>query len=121
LIENRSRLTLEIVQRITAAIGAEKVGLRISPFLTSNDMPAYGETEVHETYIRLAREVNQLGIAYLHISNNPSIPVNTHQYICEAFANTITYCNGFTAETKLQDGSADLVPLAEAFWPIPII
>lgn len=121
-IENRSHLMLEIVQKIVAAIGADKVGLRISPFLTSNDMPAYEEAEVHETYVRLSREVNQLGIAYLHISNNPAIPKKTHQEIREAFANTIIYCNGFTVETaeeKLQDGSADLVAFGRSFLSNP--
>jgi N-ethylmaleimide reductase len=121
-IQNRSRLTLEIVQQIAEAIGADKVGLRISPFLTSNDMPAYDEAEVHETYIRLARKVNQMGIAYLHISNNPGIPDKTHQDIREVFANTIIYCNGFTAETaesKLADGSADLVAFGRSFLANP--
>ena len=121
-IENRSRLTLEIVQKITAAIGADKVGLRISPFLTSNDMPAYEEAEVHETYVRLAREVNHVGIAYLHISNNPGIPEKTHRDIREAFAHTIIYCNAFTAETaetKIQDGSADLVAFGRSFLANP--
>ena len=121
-IENRSRLTLEIVQKIAAAIGAAKVGLRISPFLTSNDMPAYEEAEVHETYVRLAREVNHVGIAYLHISNNPGIPEKTHRDIREAFAHTIIYCNAFTAETaetKIQDGSADLVAFGRSFLANP--
>lgn len=121
-IANRSRLTLEIVQKIAAAIGAAKVGLRISPFLTSNDMPAYEEADVHETYIRLAREVNQLDIVYLHVSNNPGIPGKTHQDIREAFANTIIYCNGFTAETaeaNIQDGSADLVAFGRSFLANP--
>jgi N-ethylmaleimide reductase len=121
-LENRSRLTLEIVQKIAASIGADKVGLRISPFLTSNGMPAYEEAEVHETYVHLTREVNRLEIAYLHISNNPGIPEKTHQDIREAFANTIIYCNGFTAETaeaKLQDGSADLVAFGRSFLANP--
>jgi N-ethylmaleimide reductase len=121
-IENRSRLTLEILQKITAAIGGDKVGLRISPFLMSNDIPAYEEAEVHETYVRLAGEVNKMGIAYLHISNNPGIPEKTHQDIREAFADTIIYCNGFTAETaetKLQGGSADLVAFGRSFLANP--
>ena len=121
-IENRSRLTLEIVQKITAAIGADKVGLRISPFLTSNDIPAYEEAEVHETYIYLAREINKMGIAYVHISNNPGIPEKTHRDIREAFANTIICSNGLTAETaeaKLQDGSADLVAFGRSFLANP--
>lgn len=121
-IEKRTRLTLEIVQKIAASIGADKVGLRISPFLISNDMSAYEEAEVHETYILLAREVNQLSIAYLHILNNPGIPEKTHQGIRGAFSNTIIYCNGFTAETaeaKIQDGSADLVAFGRSFLANP--
>ncbi|WDF78075.1 alkene reductase [Mucilaginibacter sp. KACC 22773] len=121
-IENRSRLVLEIVQKIAASIGADKVGLRISPFLTSNDMPAYDEAEVHQTYVYLVGELNRSGIAYLHISNNPGITEKTHRSIRGAFDNTIIYCNGFTAETaeaKLQDGTADLVAFVRSFLANP--
>ena len=85
-------------------------------------MPAYEEAEVHETYVRLAHEVNQLGITYLHVSNNPGIPEKTHQGIRDTFTNTIIYCNGLTAETaeaKLQDGSVDLVAFGRSFLANP--
>ncbi|RVU00340.1 alkene reductase [Mucilaginibacter limnophilus] len=121
-IVNRSRLTLEIANKVAETIGANKIGIRISPFLTSNDMPAYNETEVHETYVYLATELNRLGIAYLHISDNPGIPEKTHQSIRTAFSNTIIYCNGLTAETaetKLQSGSADLVAFGRSFLANP--
>ncbi|WDF53488.1 alkene reductase [Mucilaginibacter sp. KACC 22063] len=121
-IENRSRLILEITQKIAAAIGADKVGLRISPYLATNGMPTYDQTEVHNTYIYLAEEMNRIGIAYLHISNNPGIPEKTHQAIRETFANTIIYCNGFTAETaeeSLQNGSVDLVAFGRSFLANP--
>lgn len=121
-IENRSRLILEITQKIAAVIGAEKTGLRISPYLNTNGMPAYDEAEIHNTYTHLVKEVNRLGIAYLHISNNPGIPEKTHQAIRKAFNHTIIYCNGFTAETaeaKLQDGSADLVAFGRSFLANP--
>lgn len=121
-IEKRSRLTLEIAEQIAEAIGADKVGVRISPFLTSNGMPAYEAYEVHETYLHIAGRLNNLGIVYLHISNNPVIPETTHQAIRNAFNNTIIYCNGFTAETaeaKLQDGSADLIAFGRSFLANP--
>ena len=121
-IEQRSRLILEIAGRIAGAIGPEKVGLRISPYSTLSDMPAYDEEEVHQTYAYLAGELDRLGIAYLHISNNPSIPLKTHQAIRSAFSNTLIYCNGFTpdtAEAKLQDGSADLVAFGRSFLANP--
>jgi N-ethylmaleimide reductase len=121
-IENRSRLTLEIAEKIAAAIGSEKVGLRISPFSTLSDMPAYQEEEVHETYLHLSEKLNKLDIAYLHISDNPGIPAKTHKAIRGAFSNTLIYCNGLTAETaeaKLQDGSADLVAFGRSFLANP--
>jgi N-ethylmaleimide reductase len=121
-IENRSRLTLEIATQIAAAIGAEKVGVRISPYLTTNGMPAYDEAEVHQTYVYLADQLNSLGIAYLHISDNPGIQEKTHQAIRSAFNNTLIYCNGLTAETaeaKLQAGTADLVAFGRSFLSNP--
>lgn len=121
-IENRSRLTLEIAASIAQAIGADKLGVRISPFLASNGMPVYAEAEVHDTYVYLATQLNSLGIAYLHLSNNPDIPERTHQEIRAAFKGTIIFCNGLTPETaevKLQDGSADLVAFGRSFLANP--
>lgn len=121
-IENRSRLTLDIAQKIAGAIGPEKVGLRISPYSTLNDMPAYDEADVHRTYAYLSGELNRLGIAYIHVSDNPSIPQKTHQAIRSAFSRTLIYCNGLTAQTaeeKLQNGSADLVAFGRSFLSNP--
>ncbi|WP_317046517.1 alkene reductase [Siphonobacter curvatus] len=88
-IENRSRLTLEIAEKIVAAIGPEKVGIRISPYSQLSDMPPYDEFEVHQTYAYLSSELNRLDIAYIHVSDNPAIPQKTHQAIREAFSNTL--------------------------------
>ncbi|MFD2935377.1 alkene reductase [Spirosoma flavum] len=121
-IQNRSRLTLEIAQKIADAIGPQKVGVRISPYSTLSDMPAYEEADVHQTYAYLSGELNRLDIAYLHLSDNPLIPQKTHQAIRSAFSNTLIYCNGLTpqtAEAKLQAGSADLVAFARSFLANP--
>jgi N-ethylmaleimide reductase len=121
-IENRSRLTLEIAEKIADAIGPEKVGLRISPYSTLSDMPAYDKADVHQTYAYLSGELNRLDIAYIHISDSLSIPQKTHQAIRNAFSNTLIYCNGLTAETaetKLQNRSADLVAFARSFLSNP--
>jgi N-ethylmaleimide reductase len=121
-IQNRSRLTLEIAEKIADAIGPEKVGLRLSPYSTLSDMPAYDEADVHETYAYLSGQLNRLNIAYIHISDNPAIPQKTHRAIRTAFSNTLIYCNGLTAETaeaKLQEGSADLVAFGRSFLSNP--
>jgi N-ethylmaleimide reductase len=121
-IEKRSRLTLEIAEQIGQVIGADKIGVRISPYLATNGMSAYESETVHATYLHLATKLNRLGIAYLHISNNPDIPERTHKELRNTFDNTIIYCNGLTAETaeaKLQDGSADLVAFGRSFLANP--
>ena len=121
-IANRSRLTLEIAEKIANTIGPEKVGLRLSPYSTLSDMPAYDVEEVHQTYIHLSSELDRLDIAYLHISDNPAIPEKTHKAIRSVFSNTLIYCNGLTpetAESRLQDRSADLVAFGRSFLANP--
>ena len=121
-IEDRCRLTLEIATQIADAIGPKKVGLRISPFSTLSDMPAYEEAEVNQTYTYLAAELDRLNIAYLHISDNPGIPEKTHRALREAFTHTLIYCNSLTPETAeatLQAGSADLVAFGRSFLANP--
>ncbi|SDF57564.1 alkene reductase [Chitinophaga filiformis] len=120
--ENRSRLIVEIAGKIAQKIGAEKVGLRISPYSQLSDMPLYNGEEVHQTYAYLSSELGKIGIAYIHISDSPAIPEKTHKAIRNAFSNTLIYCNGLTPETaeiKLQNGSADLVAFGRSFLANP--
>jgi N-ethylmaleimide reductase len=45
-IENRCRFVLDVVAAVAQAIGKEKTGIRLSPWVAS-DMPHY--PEIHET------------------------------------------------------------------------
>ncbi|MET9290694.1 alkene reductase [Streptomyces sp. NPDC003077] len=60
----RTRFAREVVQAVADAIGAERVGLRISPGLAVNGM-AEGDTE--EIYRELIGALAPLGLAYLHV------------------------------------------------------
>lgn len=64
-IENRARFTLEVTRAVAGAIGENKAGIRFSPYENVNTMPAYDET--YATYEYLAREMNKIGILYLHV------------------------------------------------------
>lgn len=69
----RIRFTAEVVEAVAAEIGAERVGLRVSPGNTVNGM-AEGETE--EIYPALAERLGALGLAYLHlVYADPDAPV----------------------------------------------
>jgi len=103
-------------------IGKDKTGIRISPFSALGDLQLYDKTQVHQTYAYLSNELNKLGLAYIHISTNPDIPEETYKTIRSAFSNTIIYCNGLTAETAetmLQEDSADLVAFDRSFLANP--
>ena len=70
-IANRSRFALEVAQKVIAAIGSEKTGIRISPNGAFNDMEAFEDLE--KTYEYLAHELGQLKLAYLHIVEMASL------------------------------------------------
>ncbi|MGW4119655.1 alkene reductase [Nocardia sp. NPDC004711] len=63
-IENRIRFTLEVVDAVIAAIGAERVGVRIAPGVTVNGI---AETDTGELYPALVAALAQRHPAYLHV------------------------------------------------------
>jgi N-ethylmaleimide reductase len=69
----RIRFTAEVTEAVAAEIGAERVGLRVSPGNTVNGIEE-GETE--EIYPALAERLGGLGLAYLHLGYaDPDTPV----------------------------------------------
>lgn len=119
---NRSRLTIEIAEAVSEAIGRDKVGIRFSPFSQLSDQKPYNEIEVHNTYAHLSNELYKIGIAYIHLLSNPDIPEKTYQTIRDAFSNTIIFSSGLTPETAekiLQDNTADLVAFGRSFLSNP--
>lgn len=119
---NRSRFVIETTAATIAAIGKEKTGIRLSPFSNINDMPAYAEEEVHNTYVHLAKELNNLGVIYIHISLNANIPAATLRAIREAYTGILIFSNGQTAasaEAILQSKEADLVGFGKSFLANP--
>jgi N-ethylmaleimide reductase len=121
-IEHRSRFAIEVVQAIANTIGEEKVGIRFSPFSKLGDLAAYGEEETHNTYAYLARKLEELQIAYLHIAVNAPVPAKTLQAIRANFSGIIILANGLTPETAdeaLENGFADLVAFGRSFLSNP--
>jgi N-ethylmaleimide reductase len=121
-IEKRAKLILDIAEKTALLIGKEKVGIRFSPFSTLGDLAEYDEREVHYTYAYLAKELDTIGIAYIHISSNPNIPQKTLEVIRANFEGTLILSNGFTPETaeqELNNGIADLVAFGRSFLANP--
>lgn len=119
-VEGRAKLAIEVAKSVAAAIGKDKVGIRFSPYSTLGDLQPYDEA--HETYAYLARELDAIGIAYIHIGFGAQMPQDTLDAIRSSFNGTIIQCNGLTptsAEAALNNGFADLVAFGRSFLANP--
>ncbi|MEU9267482.1 alkene reductase [Streptomyces sp. NPDC048251] len=65
-VARRIRFTAEVVEAVAAEIGAERVGVRISPGVTFNGIEE-DDDETAELYPALVERLKGLGLAYLHV------------------------------------------------------
>ena len=65
--ENRARFVVEVVTAVAEAIGAGKVGIRISPMHHVQGMHELDEADVLATYGHLVEQLRPLGLAYLSV------------------------------------------------------
>ncbi|CCH63010.1 hypothetical protein TBLA_0I03570 [Henningerozyma blattae CBS 6284] len=89
-IENRARFPLEVVDALVEAIGAEKVGIRFSPYGTFNDMIGGANPLTVAQYAYITGELEkraQAGnrLAYIHIVEprvtNPFLTEGQGEYV----------------------------------------
>ncbi len=124
-IENRCRLTLEVTKRVAEAIGADNVGIRISPNGAMNDIgPFEGQKE---TFEYLTSGINELGILYMHLVNHeamgaPALPVDIRKNIRDTFNGLLILSGGYDAKggnQDLMDNKGDLIAYGRDFLANP--
>ncbi|TRX56055.1 alkene reductase [Fulvivirga sp. M361] len=124
-IENRCRFVLEVAERTAEAIGKDKVGIRISPYGTFNDMGAFDDVETQFVY--LAEKLKETGLVYIHIVDHATmgtapVPVEVKHKIREAFQGTIIISGGYDkerAEKDLEEGLGHLVAFGRPYVSNP--
>lgn len=123
-VENRSRFVIEVAKAVADAIGAEKTGLRISPYGTFNTMPLYDE--IPETFIHLSKELDKLNLFYLHIVDFAARASEEGKQLLQAirnnFKNTLILNGGYTKEralNALHNNEADLISFGSPFIANP--
>lgn len=124
-IENRARFVLEVAKATAAAIGASRVGIRLSPYGVFNDMPLYPEMDADYTY--LGEQLGKLGLAYLHIVDHsamgaPEVPEHIKDAMRAAFRGPIILSGGYDprrAQADLDAGKADMIAVGRAFLANP--
>ncbi|BBF83946.1 NADH:flavin oxidoreductase [Aquitalea magnusonii] len=70
-VENRIRFAVEVAKATVAAIGAEHVGMRISPYGVFNAM--LPDAEMDALYLSLIDALNALGLLYIHVVDHSSM------------------------------------------------
>jgi N-ethylmaleimide reductase len=118
-IENRIRYVLEVTHATADAIGADRTGIRLSPYGTFNDLPHHGE--VHASYEALARELR--GLVYVHVVKNSHADFpETARAIRTLFGGTTILNGGFdpaTAQQALEASQADLISFGKLYVSNP--
>jgi N-ethylmaleimide reductase len=63
-VENRARLLLEVTEAVSEVFGGQRVGVRLSPSSTFNDMT---DSDPRATFGYAIQALNQFNLAYLHL------------------------------------------------------
>ena len=128
--ENRTRLLLEIAQAAIGIWGANRVGVRLSPYGIANGS---GEADPMPLYTHLVKALDRLGLAYLHLieprssgagraevnwQNVPSAMV-LFRPLWRGVLMTAGGFTGETAEAAIAQGHADAIAFGRIFISNP--
>jgi N-ethylmaleimide reductase len=129
-VENRARLLLEVVEAVSEVWEPDRVGVRLSPLGTFNDIH---DDDPETTFGTAAARLSDYGLAYLHIVNPAMAALENHsspeptalrmvELLREKYRGTLILAGGFdreTAESWLQQGKADLIAFGRKFLANP--
>ena len=128
-IENRARFLLEVVDAVSTVFPASRVGARISPASTFNDID---DTSPQPLFHYVAGALGQRGLAYLHVIEGqtggprdarPEVDFLALEQTFKAAGGIATMANnGYSkemAEKAVSDGAADLIALGVPFLANP--
>lgn len=119
--ENRARFLLECADAIIAVIGADRMGIRISPGDPLHDME---DANAEEFYRYIINKLNNRNLAYLHVAfaserlNNAEL----HGLLRQAYKGVYLANGGFTKESGenlLAKGGADAIVYGKLFLANP--
>jgi N-ethylmaleimide reductase len=117
-VENRARFAVEAARATAAAVGGDRVGIRLSPFGTYNGMRP--DPEHAAVYEHLAGELR--GLAYVHLVGHPELTPALTRRLRESFGGTLILSGGYDrerAEADLRAGLGDLVAFGRPFLANP--
>ena len=121
---NRLRFLQEVTEAVAGAVGAERVGIRLAPFLTARGMAC---PDILPTLLEAARFLDDLGISYMHLveadwNDAPEFTDTFRLQIRQQFRNAIIVAGKYDAARAnaiLSSGLVDLVAFGRPFIANP--
>ncbi|XP_062225740.1 putative 12-oxophytodienoate reductase 11 [Phragmites australis] len=125
-LANRCRFALEVVAAVSGEVGADRVGVRLSPYTDYMDAV---DSDPDALGLHMASALGELGVLYLHAVEprmlRPTERGETRHSLRsmrDAFGGTFIVAGGYTKEDGNQvvaDGYADLVAYGRLFLANP--
>jgi N-ethylmaleimide reductase len=129
-VANRTRLLLEIVEAVIPLWGADRIGVRLSPLGSFNDI---GDDDPETTFGSIAETLSGYDLAYLHIVNPATAELEKGkkpdpralkmvQLIRDSYRGTLVIAGGFdlkTANAWIAEGRADAIAFGRKFISNP--
>ena len=113
--ENRARLLLEVMQAVCLAIGNDRVGVRLSPVTTFNDI---SDDQPQETFDYVVSQLNPLRLAFLDVLQGTGgapreqwVPFD-YDRLRALYSGNLIRNNGYdfdTAQQAVRSGAADAI------------
>lgn len=124
-IANRIRFAVEIARACATAIGADRIGMRISPYGVFNGTAP--DAEMDAMYLALIAELNILGLAYIHIVDHsamgaPEVSPTLKAALRSSFSGRYILSGGYDldrANADLDANRGDLVAFGRPFISNP--
>ena len=122
-VENRTRFIEEVVATVSEAIGADRVGIRLSPFSHANGVEIEGAEEL---YTRAIERISPYGLAFLHMVEGETGGARTEgaalARLRGLFQGVYVANNGYDRESAIaavESGAADAVAFGKLFISNP--
>lgn len=123
-LENRIRFVIEIIQAVSEEIGADKVGVRLAPFITQRGM---NDSEAVNAILAAAKKFDDMGIAYVHLSeadwdDATTVSDSFRRELRQTFSGAIIVAGNYTAESGaniINEGLADFIAYGRTFLANP--
>lgn len=124
-LANRTRFVGEVAQACVDAIGAGRVGVRLSPFLNVNGI---NDDTPHDTFLAAASVLSEVGVGYLHLNEESmgnirgETPEEFRAALRAAYQGVIIVCGGYTGETAratLATGHVDMIGFGRPYISNP--